>query len=401
MPSRRLLTTLCILTVLCAIGYAAFAAIVQSTTEAALKRARQHLQRGDTERVRAELQWPLWFNRRHPAALQLTGLSYLRQKKWPAAIESLERIPEHSSLFAESQISLAGALLADRQFERTESVLRRSLKDDPGSMMANRLLSGLYLTELRRHDAIDVLEQAVQHQANSNAPQEDVLLILRDLATAEFHPPLAAECLPTLKEALERDPGQATVRLAVGQCLWDAGALSEAEPFLREALQHRPNDLRIRFVVTEFLLEAADTDAAAAVLLGNSNLPTNVNFQSELEQQPRYWTLKSRIAELHGDFSQALIDLERAAALRHEDKEELARRGRLRQRLNQSEAARDALARSHESARAELDLWNLSREVGTRMPSLKECETMAEHYGTLGKPHQSAAWSRLAQQIRQ
>lgn len=388
---------------MCAMACVVLMVSVRRSTEASLKRAAQFLQRGEAERARVELQWPLWLNPRHPAALQLTGLSYLRQKKWTSAIASLERIPDDSPLHADSQINLAGALLADRQFERTEVVLRQYLEHDPGSIVANRLLSGLFLTELRPREAVDVLEQLVQYQANQKLPLEEILLILRDLSTAEFHPPSAAECLPTLKEALERDPDQASVRLAVGQCLADAGDLQAAETLMRRALQQRPDDFRIRFVVSEFLLDAGDADAAASALLGGENHARNpnANEQSSVEKDYRYWVVRSRIAEHRGDFTQALIEQDRAATLQAEGKEELARRGRLLQRLNPPEAARDALARAHDWARAELDLWNLSRDVGTRMPTLGECEKIASLYEALGKPHQSAAWRQLAVQIQQ
>lgn len=402
MLSRRTFTIVFIIAALGAMVYVAWNAMAHSMTEAGVKRARLSLVSGDAERVRDELQWPLWFNPRHPAALQLTGLSYLRQKNWSAAIEHLERIPESSPLHADSQLNLAGALLADRQFERAEDVLRRDLRHPPGSIMANRLLSGLYLAELRQQDAVEVLEQLVQYQADKSVPVDDALLILRDLSTAEFHPPLPSECLPTLKDALERDPHQTTVRLAVGQCFWDAGDVTGAEPLMREALQQRPNDFHIRFVVSEFLLQVGDADAAASALSGSENHPIDLDGHDhkDLEKHHRYWTVMSRIAEHRGDFAQALLDQDRAAALQTENKEALARRGRLLQRLDQSDAASDALARSHERASAELDLWNLSREVGARMPTRTECETVARLYQSLGKPHQSTAWQRLGNLLK-
>lgn len=397
MTLRHVLVVLLIVSAVGVGGYGAWQLASNSQTETALKRARKALISGDAERVRRELKWTLWFHPQQPEVLQLTGLSYLRQKKWADAAAFLDRIPQSSPLHGEAQINLAAALLADRQFEKTETVLQRFLQHTPGSLIANRLLSGLYLVELRQHEATTVLEEFLLYHSDKSISRDDLLLALRDLATAEFHPSLPAECLPTLREALERDSDQATVRSAIGQCLWDAGDLVQAETMLREALRQRPDDVRIRCIVAAFLLEAGRSDDAETAL-NFSKTSTTASYASE-PGSFHYWLIRSRLAEHRGDYAQSLQDLDHAVTLQHEDKETLARRGRLLQRLNQPDAARDVLALSHERARAELDMWNLSRDLGTRTPTTSQCEQVAGLYESLGKPTQAAAWRRLSDDL--
>lgn len=403
MRYRRTITLVALFVGLSGLGYAAIGAYVRSTSGRSLKQAASYLQRADPARSRGAVRWLLWFEPHHSEALHLTGLSFLQQQKLPEAIENLQRVGENSPAHMDAQLNLAAILLQDRQFDRVESVLQHHLEIYPGSLTATRFLSGLFLTELRQREAVQVLEECLRRSMTDPFPLTDQLTLLRDLSTAEFRPPLAATCRATLLDSLKRYPDQPGVRLALAECERDAGQSSEAEALFREALQQRPQDLRFRLAVCSVLIETDDPQSVAAILAGrqdNSSTSPGVGTQT-LEQDDRYWELQSRIAERSGDLALALNHIERAASIQPAQKKYESRKAQLLQRAGRGEEARLAYARSHELARAELDLWHLSQEVGTRSPSAEECERIAQSYEQLGKSLQAGAWRRLVQQIEQ
>lgn len=380
-----------------ALGYFVLTMTVRRNAELAVARAANFLQRGEVRRARDELQGTLRFNPSHPKALQLVGFSYAQQQKWPEAIAYLERIPPNEAAHDESQIPLAAALIADRQLERAEAVLGALIEKDAGSLMAVRMLSGLLLAELRKEEAVAVLEQFLQHPANAELRPDDRLLILRDLSTAEFHPPTPAECLPTLQEAFQKDPRQPSVRLALGQCELDAGRLAEAEVHLRAALQQQPHDWRFRAIVCQFLLDAGKIEEAEQVF-GNGDKA--VVESSNDRQKLDYWTIRSRIEEARQDDLKALESQDHAATIRALGRSEIARRGKLLQRLRRNDEAQSVRESEYEMARLELRLWDLSRDLGVRTPTPDECEEVARLYEALNKTYGAAGWRRLASQLQ-
>lgn len=390
-----------IIIIVAGLGCAAYWAVgvyVRNTSGSTLRRAAALVQRERSAETREALKWLLWFDPANSAAHHLAGMSYLQEQNFSAAIRSLQRVGQDSRGHADARISLAGALIADRQLEPAEAVLSRHLIQEPGSLMAARMLSGLLLTQLRPRDAMQVLEEFLSRTQSPPPSPADQLLILRDLATAEFHPPAPEQCMATLREALERFPDQPRVRLALGQCVWKSGDSAPAEPHLRNAQQQRPGDLQALFVLGEFLLDTQQTDAADALLRKEVTPDAPVWNPSHItpEDDDRYWSLRSRVSERNQDYEAALRDIERALTLRSGDKEYETRRGRLLQRLNRPDESQRAYSRSHELARAELDLWNLTRELGVRQPSRPECERVAELYAQLGRTIPAQEWRRLA-----
>jgi tetratricopeptide (TPR) repeat protein len=177
--------------------------------------------------------------------------------------------------------------------------------------------------------------------------------------------------------------------------------MDKAEPLIRAAFQRRPQDPRFRFVFCEFLVENGDVDTAEAVLLGGSESPSNSagNDLSAMEEDDRFWGLRCRIAERRGDYESALEYFDRAASIRPVDKEGAQRKARLLQLAGRAEEAKQAYARSHILSKDELELWNLSRDLGVRLPTTAECERVAQLYESLQKTLQAEAWRRLAEQI--
>ena len=115
------------------------------------------------------------------------------------------------------------------------------------------------------------------------------------------------------------------------------------------------------------------------------------------DSDDRYWELRCRIAELRDDPKRALVDINQALSLRPFTKEYESRRARLLQKLQRAEEARQVYDRSHEFAKSELELWRLTRDLGTRTPTLSECEHVAQLYESLGKALQAGAWRRLSE----
>lgn len=378
--------------------YLAAAAYVHRTSEASLRRAVLLAQMDEPLRAREALRWLLWFEPDHPGALHLTGLSYLQQGDYAAAIEYLQRVKENTALHAEVQATLAGALLADQQFQRAEAVLSAQVSRYPKSIIARRQLGGLLLTERRRREAVHVLEEYIRVTVTDSLALADRLLMLRDLATAEFHPPAADRCLPTLEESLRRHPHQPAVRAALAHCYWEVGRPHEAETQAREILQQNSENGQARWILGTLLLERGDFDAAEAALAGH---PEGSFAPSALVEpwDDRFWELRSRIAEARGEFGEAIAALDRAVELRPQNREYESRRARLLQRLQRTEDAQAAYARAHAWARAELDLWDLSRDLGVRTPAAAECLRMAQLYEALGRKWQATAWRRLREQL--
>lgn len=395
---RRLFATIVLLPV--AVGCVAYFVVrskVLGSANKTLKQAATYALNGKPELARDELQWLLWFQPHHPSALQLVGASYLKQNNFPAAIEHLQRIGETSPLHENAQGLLASALLADQQFEQAEVVLSRHVARYPKLIVARRQLSGLLLTELRGRDAIRVLEGYLSDTASNPPSTADLLLMLRDLSTAEFHPPLPQTCVTMLQSVLERHPDQPRVELALAQCHLRLNNLNDAEPLLQRAVARNSQEPQARLLFCELLLEQGDGDRAEAALLGSSaNLPAlSGKILEAFEQDDRYWELRCRIAEARGDIEHALKEIDRAIAIQPHSKDYTARRARLLQRLRRADEARSAYARSHELSRAELDLWRLSRDLGVREPNIDECEHVALLYESLGKKLQANAWRRL------
>jgi len=382
---------------LAALGYLFVTMTLRQNAELAVERAANLLQRGEAQQAQDELKRALRFNPGHPKALQLVGLSYVQQQKWHEAIAHLEQIPSNTAAHDQSQTPFAAALIADRQLERAESVLRAQIEKNSGSLLAVRMLSGLLLAELRKEEAVAVLAQFLQHPSNTELRLDNLLLILRDLSTAEFHPPSPSDCLPTLQEAFQKEPQQPSVQLALGLCELDAGRLVEAEGHLQSALQQQPDDWRFRDIVCQFLLDAGRAEEAEQVFrTGNQAV---VEQRNDL-QKLYFWTIKSHIEEARQDVLKAMESQDHAAALRPLGRSEIARRGRLLQRLHRNDEAQSVRESEYELARIELRLWNLSRDLGVRSPTPEECEEVAGLYDALNKKYGAAGWRRLASQLK-
>lgn len=372
--------------------YVACGAYVRAAAGKPLARAALLLQQDQPEDARGALRWLLWFEPDHPGALHLTALSYLREQDIVSAIEHLERISDRSPVYHDAQLDLSTALLADRQFQRAETVLNDHLARYPDSLLARRQLSGLLLTERRQREAIVVLEEMLA--ASEPLAPADHLLLLRDLATAEFHPPPAENCTPALEEAIARNPDQIAVRAALAQCRLELGDVDRADELLPDA----SNDPRTRLTRCAILIEQGDLDAAESVLAGVQDSPSGPagSQPSAQDADDTFWEMQCRIAERRGDFELALTHLDHAISLRPPDSEDESRRARLLQRLGRTEDARTAYSRAHELARSELDLWDISRDIGVRTPTPAECEHVAQLYESVRKPRQASAWRHLA-----
>lgn len=403
MRYRRGFFLAALLVAISGVTYSMVGIYVRNTSNKTVQYAVWCMRGGEPTRCRDTLRWLLWFEPNHPEALHVTGLSYLREQNLAAAIANFDRVAENSPVYLDAQINMAGALLADQQLERAESALRHQLTHNPQSLLVVRFLSGLFLTELRQRDAVDILEKFLSRTADHEMPLTDRLTILRDLSTAEFHPPPAQACYPTLKQSLQKHPNQPSVCLSLGQCEWSAGHTEDAARLLSQALEQRPHDQRFRFVTAQFLLETGNLKAAEEILRTSSEnrLPPADGAQSVIEQDDQYWSLKCQVAEQSKEYGQAITCMDRAIAIRPTEKEYATRRARLLQRANREDEARAAYSRSHDLAKVELDLWNLSRELGVRLPTEAECEQMAQGYEFLGKSLQAEAWRRLPSHIEQ
>ena len=399
MPSPRLTTTLALTAVASCVMYFALGLYVHRHADESLRLAVVHLKNGEHADARSDLSWLLWFQPDHSKALHLTGLSYLDEQNLSAGIKDLARVDVKSAVYQDARINLVAGLMSDQQWERAKSVLEKFLSRHQDSLIARRLLSGMLLTELRRRDAVRTLTNYLQLPSSSRAPFSDQLTLLLDLLIAEFSPPSEMECQTKLEEVDRKRPNQPAVRLALGRCYWKLGRMDDAEPLLREAAQRQPLDPRTRLISSGFFLDQNDSEAAEhALLRGDSDRAAGESSQL-LEQDDRFWELLCRIAELRGDYAQALNEIEQALTIRPHNREYEARRARLLQRLLRANDAREAYERSHTLGKSELELWHLSQKLGGQVPTTEQCTQVAELYESLGKTLQAAAWRQLAEQI--
>lgn len=397
----RLVAIIVLLLAVTGFAYFVFGVYVRNSSESTVRQAASYLLKNKTDLARDELKWLLWFAPHHSPAIHLAAIIELKQNNLPAAIEQLQRIGEDSKLHETAQSLLASALLGDQQFDRAEKVLSSFLLRYPKSVTARRQFFGIFLAELRTREAIQVQEESLRASASDPVSLADRLLMLRDLASSEFHAPLPQDCLPTLESAFQRHLGQPHVELALGRCYLRLGNLDAAEPLLQNALARGPRDLEPRLLSGELWIARGDFDRAADVLQGGSGDSSGEvgNGLSAMGQDDRFWELRCRIAEGRADYDRALTEIDHAASIRPLNKDYEARRARLFQRLQRTTEAQSTYTRSHELARAELDLWNLSRDLGVRNPKPVECERVAQLYESLGKSFQAGLWRQLGRQI--
>ncbi|REJ88526.1 MAG: hypothetical protein DWQ34_22160 [Planctomycetota bacterium] len=406
MRNRRFVKLVTLAVPIACIGCIAGAAYLRSGNEERLALAARSLQQREPAQARAALERLLWWEPDHPEALHLEGLSYAQEGDWPAAISSLSQVAADSPAHQDAQINLAAALLKDHQLQRAEAVLKSHLLKYPHSWVARRQWSGLLLATLRRREAVAVLEEALelaqpfQTRAGSDA-FEKTLEILRDLAVAEVEPPPAAQCLPVLQEALQRDPDQPTVRLALAQCYGSAGQVRTAEQLFREAADEHREVPYVRIVVSRFFVDQMDIPSASEVLFDDETSGSRLHptMAAQLEEDDRYWEIRCRIREIAGDYEQSLGFIDRALSIRPAETSYLSRRARLLLRLERIPEAQRAFARSHELARAELDLWDLQRNLTMPRPTPAECRRMAELYDALGRSMTAGAWRWMAEAV--
>ena len=401
MPSPRLTTIIALTAVASCVTYFATSLYVHKNADKSLRRAVVRLQNGEHANARSDLSWLLWFQPDNSEALHLTGLSYLDEQNLSAGINHLERVDVNSAVYKDARINLAVGLMSDQQWERARSVLEELLSRHRDSLIARRLLSGMLLTELRHRDGIRTLTDYLRLPSSETFPLSDRLTLLLDLLIAEFCPPSESECQSKLKEIDRKRSSQPTVRLALGRCYWKLARMDEAEPLLREAIQRQPMDPRTRLVSSGFFLDQNDSEAAERVLRGDLDRSVGATEESSklLKRDDRYHELLCRIAELRGDYSQALSHIEQALTIQPHNREYEARRARLLQRLQRADDAREAYERSHTLGKSELELWHLSQKLGGQVPTTEQCTQVAELYESLGKTLQAAAWRQLAEQI--
>lgn len=399
MRRRALITIAALLTVTSCATYFIVQASVRSGANRTIQQAAQFTASGKSDRARQELKWLLWFEPTHPRALHLMGMSYLKDNNLPEARKYLRQIGRDSSIHENAQSLIASALLADEFYDEADALLRQHLEQYPGSAIACRQLSGILLTELRPREAVQVIEEFLQRSLSKPVPLSDLLLLLRDLGSAEFHAPIPQDCLATLTKVVGRHPDQPAVQLALANCYLRLGQADEADQALEAAHRLNVAGWDVRRVACELWLLKGDADRAEVALTGSNSPEPSIDGQAEMESDDRSWDLRSRIAELRGDNERALADLEKALKLRPFTKEYESQRARYLQKLNRAEEARRSYERSHEFAKSELELWRLTRDLGVRTPTVTECESVASLYESLGRTRPADAWRLLSKML--
>ncbi len=368
-------------------GYYVLGWSVRSAALSTHRRAEQALRRRDNAGVREALKWLLWFEPQDERALLIAGVSWNADRRFPEAIELLERIPESSRVFEEGGISLAASLIEDGQLERAETVLKQVLAQFPRSADAHGRLVRLYLKELRQRDAVEWLVARWRQDPHDVSVLPDLLELAVKRVTAH-------DRVEFLEQADGKHPRQGAVVLALAQTYALMGQTDKARLRYQAALQLRPLDPLTRVLAAEFYLNSGDIQTATLLLETVSSLVSDA-FQKF--DDDRYWMVRSRSAEHSGELTTAYACLERALALRPNDEASVLAKASLLRQLRRNQEAATAARRASQLAEARKQLLLLWEKLDRAQPDPRLCLAIADGLAALGEPEQAAGWRSVNQ----
>ncbi len=388
---RKIRTAIWIAGFVCA-AYFVVGAVVRSRGSGTCVEARRFLRLRNPERARDTLSWLLWFQPDHPDALHISGLSYLLEKNYPAAINDLSSVPSSADPHRQVQTELVAAMLADYRMEQAEVTLRDHLNRYPDEIEATTQLHRLLLAEWRIDASCKLLLDHISHKRFRGWTVEQQLNMLRMLAKAEFDAAPPDSCIPLLMESFDHHPDQDSVALAIGICHWKSGDFDRGRWFLDRTANHSPVLPERILARAEFQIDTDDLAAAETLLHGL------VKTTPQIQSSHDYCRVKSMLEERRGDPEVGLKFARQALKLRQHDRAYHARVARLLQKAGEFEKAPEYYERSHVIAQNELALWKLTRSLPA-IPTPEDCRRTSDHYLQLDRPVQADAWSTIAERL--
>ncbi|MFH1266899.1 MAG: tetratricopeptide repeat protein [Planctomycetota bacterium] len=376
--------------------YAGFLTWVKTTSPRTIADAERLLGRGDPAAARESLGWLLWSQPDHADALMLLGKCLEAEQDLDAAAEAFGRVPVDSSRHEEASFCQAVAYLNRARIETADAALVKHLKryprggKHPHSEAAHEELKWLYFNMFRRRELEQLLTASLERR-----PGDFTLLF--HLLYSEFRPQVEQEAVGFLKQIDQKQPGQPSVQLALAHCHWKLGETEAAWQQLEAALESRPEHLETRLVAADFLLEQDQLDSAETLLSLNENASSSLGGQ--FQRDDRWWSLRSRLAQLRGKGEAALEHLGEAIALRPFERQHLHRRGTLLQVLGRAEEAAKAFADAKQIEQCESRLATIVLSGELERPSVDLCLQVADLYEKRGRKLQATGWRYVAGQL--
>jgi tetratricopeptide (TPR) repeat protein len=335
----------------------------------------------------------LWFHSHNAPANLALGKIELASGATAKAIACFRMIPPDSSLHSLASIQLATSLALDGQITAAESELKQHLQRyEPTESVWDLYFRLLYL-QTRTRDVISLFEQKL-----SRPPQS--LTDARFLLKAEFVPQDPGETRATLEEIRRKHPDDVNAQVAMAVVLLRSGEFTRADQLLRSVLDHQPDHHRARVVLAQWLADQQQFSAAEEVLWQTTGDAEHARTDG-IEQDDRYWSLSSQLAEQKGETELALRYIDRALQIRDNDRQYLSQRAQILRQLLKPEDATIAAQQSIEAGQIEQELFLLSRQFENRPIHLADCQTVAGLYRKLKRPTRAELWDQLAAEMEQ
>jgi len=186
------------------------------------------------------LQLALYLVPQHPLALLSLADLYEAMKKPQAAIDTYERIPEHSPLHRNSEIQLAINLDTLDKTDEAKARLEKLIQSRPNDLEAIMALGNILRARKQFEQCSDVYTKGID-TITTEQKSDWVMYYFRGICNERSKKWAAAE--KDLKKALELYPDQPHVLNYLGYSWIDQGInLDEGMKMIRRAVDQRPDD---------------------------------------------------------------------------------------------------------------------------------------------------------------
>jgi predicted Zn-dependent protease len=378
----KLVRSIGLLVLACGASYGIVGWIVRSSAVETLREADIHLRGNEPKSARQRLRWLLWFEPEHAEALLITGISFHVDRDFAEAIRVLERIKSQSKEFEGASLALARSYLLEKQLDRAEMILKACLRQFPGSDEAREELIQLYMTQLRRREAITLLYDRWNHFPDDLMVLKSLLLALVESLTPQG-PSIYFE------KVNSRHPGQGSVVLAMARTAALSGKEERADRFFKQALALRPNHLLTLLLSAEFFLTTGDDRHAQDLI---DSMSKTMLDDGDARSDDRYWAMVAKIRENDGELEDAMVAIRNALEIRPYEYRLLSRKCGLLRKMGRGDEARNLAARVSQISDAAEALILAAHEADLEMLTREQCREFARLLKILGYHDQSSGW---------
>lgn len=379
-PSRRSLLWVGLLGVVVCLGMGGwwfYRNSVLRSLPTQIQSAEVSLRSGKFQIARDKLASIQWFEPLNPDVLSIVGRSWLDEGQFEKALPFLESVPEDAVAFEKAGFALASAWLRSGELERAETALRRYLVRFPAAESAREELRWLCFNQFRTRD----VEQILIDRLKLTPGDPETLAALLD---SEYRQQVPFEGAKYLEQINLLRPGQGSVSVALGFAYWRMGDVEKARPLFQTALTASPDQSHVLLTVAAFLLEQGQSQEAEQLL-----------ESKQVQQDDRYWSLRSELSEQRQQIELALKDLDRAISLRGNNYRYASRRANLLRslkRMKEAAEAAEVALRLQQVDRAFADIV----EAGTHhQPTREVALNIARQYTEAGNSFLAENWMKL------